>query len=164
MRLTSKAAEARKNWLLRHMSKGAEARAALVAVFGQDEDRLSLERILSPCEWDVIWTRSCTEAVAAVRRTAAPIIVCDQRFPDGEWRELWNELGKDPCPPEFILASRLADERLWAELLNLGGYNLLTKPFRPEEVIRTIHGALMEWQLARNTKSTDRRLSMPAHS
>ena len=163
MRSTSTSAHTRKDWLLRHMGKGAEVRATLVAVFGHGEDRLSLEPVLSPCEWDVIWTRTCAEAVAAVRRTAAPIILCDEEFADGEWKELWNELGKSPCPPEFILASRLADERLWAELLNLGGYDLLTKPFRPEEVIRAIHGALSEWQLARTEKSTNRRLSMPAH-
>jgi len=144
------------------MGKGAEARATLVAVFGQGEDRLSLEAILSPGEWEVIWTRTCAEAIAAVRRTAA-IIVCDERFADGDWKGLWNELGKNPCPPKFIVASRLADERLWAELLNLGGYDLLTKPFRPEEVIRTIHGALAEWQLAKAARSTNRRLSMPAH-
>ena len=163
MRSTSTSAQTRKHWLLRHMGKGAEARATLVAVFGQGEDRLSLEPVLSPCEWEVIWTRTCAEAVAAVRRTAAPIILCDEKFADGEWKELWNELGKSPCPPEFILASRLADERLWAELLNLGGYDLLTKPFRPEEVIRAVQGALTERQLARTEKSTNRRLSMPAH-
>jgi len=162
MRSTS-TAQTRKDWLLKHMGKGAEVPATLVAVFVQDEDRRSLESILSPCEWEVIWTRTRAEAVAAVGRTAAPIIVCDERFADGDWRGLWNELGKNPCPPEFILASRLADERLWAELLNLGGYNLLMKPFRPEEVIRTIHAALTEWQLARTARSTNRRLSMPAH-
>ena len=163
MESTSSLAQTRKDWLLRQMGEGAEARATLVAVFGQGEDRLSLEPILSPCEWVVIWTRTCAEAVAAVRRTAAPIVLCDERFADGEWKDIWNELGKNPCPPEFILASRLADERLWAELLNLGGYNLLTKPFRAEEVIRTIHGALTEWQRARTAISTNRRLSMPAH-
>ena len=152
MRSTSTSAQTRKDWLLRHMGKGAEDRATLVAVFEQGEDRLSLEPILSPCEWEVIWTRTRAEAAAAVGRTAAPIIVCDERFADGEWKGLWNELGKNPCPPEFILASRLADERLWAELLNLGGYNLLTKPFRPEEVIRAIHAALTEWQLERTAR------------
>jgi DNA-binding response OmpR family regulator len=28
----------------------------------------------------------------------------------------------------------LADEALWAEVLNLGGYDVLTKPFDPKEV------------------------------
>jgi DNA-binding NtrC family response regulator len=163
MRSTSTLAQTPKDWFFRRLGKGAEGRATLVAVFGQGEDRLSLEPILSPWEWEVIWTRTCAETVTAVRRTAAPTIVCDEIFEDGEWKELWNELKKDPCPPEFILASRLADERLWAELLNLGGYDLLTKPFRPEQVIRAIHGALSEWQLARTARSESRRLSMPAH-
>ena len=163
MQSTSSLAQTRKDWLLRQMGEGAEAQATLVAVFGQGEDRLSLEPILSQCEWEVIWTRTCAEAVAAVRRTAAPIIVCDEKLADGEWKGLWNELVKDPCPPEVIVASRLADERLWVEVLNLGAYNLLSKPFRPEEVVRTIHGALMEWQLARTAKFTNRLLSMPAY-
>ena len=163
MRSTSTLAQTRKDWLFRRLGKGAKARPTLVAVFGQGEDRLSLESLLSPWEWEVIWTRTCAEAVAAVRRTAAPIIVCDERFADGEWKELWNELGNDPGPPEFILASRLADERLWAEQLNLGGYNLLTKPFRPEEVIRTIHGALTEWQLATAAKCKIGGFDVGAH-
>lgn len=41
-------------------------------------------------------------------------------------------------PPKLIVASRLADERLWAEVLNLGGYDLLVKPFVADEVQRVV--------------------------
>ena len=34
--------------------------------------------------------------------------------------------------------SRLADEALWAEVLNLGGYDLLASPFDPIEVDRVV--------------------------
>ena len=47
MQSTSSLAQTRKDWLLRQMGEGAEAQATLVAVFGQGEDRLSLEPILS---------------------------------------------------------------------------------------------------------------------
>jgi hypothetical protein len=36
-------------------------------------------------------------------------------------------------------------------VLNVGGYDLLLKPFRAEEVIRMVHAAAMELPLARPT-------------
>jgi len=45
------------------------------------------------------------------------------------------------APPLLIVASRLADERLWAEVLNLGGYDVLLKPFEPAELRRVIGNA-----------------------
>jgi DNA-binding response OmpR family regulator len=36
------------------------------------------------------------------------------------------------------VTSRLADERLWAEVLSLGGYDVLMKPFDVSEVYRVI--------------------------
>jgi DNA-binding response OmpR family regulator len=38
----------------------------------------------------------------------------------------------------------LADEYLWAEVLNLGGYDLLAKPFRDPEVKRVLAAALRQ--------------------
>ena len=52
-------------------------------------------------------------------------------------------------PPMFIVTSRLADDALWAEVLNVGGYDLLLKPFRAEEVIRMVHVAATQNPLAK---------------
>jgi FixJ family two-component response regulator len=41
----------------------------------------------------------------------------------------------------LIVTSRLADEHLWAEALNLGAYDVLAKPFDQEEVIRVLSSA-----------------------
>jgi len=146
MERTMTATQARTEWLIQHMGKCAVAQGTMVAAFQREEDRRDLERIVGPCEWKLIWTQTCAGAVEAVQRSAAPIIISGRTFPDGEWRDIWNRLRTRRKPPMFILASRLADEALWAEVLNLGGYNLLLKPFRPEEVIRTVHGALVAWQ------------------
>jgi hypothetical protein len=40
----------------------------------------------------------------------------------------------------------LADERMWAEVLNLGGCDVLARPFNGEEVIRTVTSAWSLWQ------------------
>jgi hypothetical protein len=35
-----------------------------------------------------------------------------------------------------IVASRLADEHMWAEVLSLGGFDLIAAPFELEDVLR----------------------------
>ena len=37
-------------------------------------------------------------------------------------------------PPRFVVSSRLADDHVWAEVLNLGGYDVLCTPFEAREV------------------------------
>ena len=51
-----------------------------------------------------------------------------------------------PDPPLLIVTSRLADERLWAEALNLGAWDVLAKPFDADEVIRIVSIAWQHWQ------------------
>jgi DNA-binding response OmpR family regulator len=49
-------------------------------------------------------------------------------------------------PPLLIVASRTADEYLWAEALNLGAYDVLSKPYHPAEVIRVLSMAWLHWR------------------
>ena len=57
-----------------------------------------------------------------------------------------DEISLLPDPPLFIVTSRLADERLWAEALNLGAWDVLAKPYDTDEVIRIVSVARQHWQ------------------
>jgi hypothetical protein len=59
-------------------------------------------------------------------------VICERSLPDGEWKDL---LGKTP---RLIVTSYAADESLWAEVLNLGGYDVLAQPFDEQEVRRVV--------------------------
>jgi FixJ family two-component response regulator len=45
----------------------------------------------------------------------------------------------------LIVASRLADDHLWAEALNLGAWDVLAKPFDRREVFRSVKSAWQHW-------------------
>ena len=60
-----------------------------------------------------------------------------------DWLEYLESL---PNPPLLIVTSRLADERLWAEVLNLGAWDVLAKPFDDGEVLRTVQSTLLHYQ------------------
>ena len=49
-------------------------------------------------------------------------------------------------PPLQIVTSRLANDRLWAEALNLGAYDVLARPFDAAEVLRSVGMAWRRWQ------------------
>lgn len=69
------------------------------------------------------------------------MIVCDRRLTDGSWRDLLVSIAKLHDPPPLIVTARHADERLWAEVLNLGGYDVLAKPLDALEVDRVLKAA-----------------------
>ena len=48
--------------------------------------------------------------------------------------------------PRLIVFSRQVDDRLWAEVLNLGGFDVLATPFRKEELMFAIGSAWLDWQ------------------
>jgi len=66
------------------------------------------------------------------------VVISDCTPPDGTWKEVFEAIGDLPVPPPLIVSSRFADESLWAEVLNYGGYDLLRTPFRTDELVRTL--------------------------
>ncbi len=72
--------------------------------------------------------------------------MCEQQLPDGDWKDLLEQTLETPNPPSLIVTSRLADDHLWSEVLNLGGYDVLNRPFRESEVFRDVGLAFLHWK------------------
>jgi DNA-binding response OmpR family regulator len=112
----------------------------VLLVSADDDDHSSLEHILrQDCRLHRVAARQ--DAVAAARRIRPWVMICDQILADGDWRDLLSDLKDLQDSPPLIVSSRLADDRLWAEVLNLGGYDLLIKPFTAAEVSRVVRMA-----------------------
>ena len=117
----------------------------VLSVSPNDEDRASLERIFKP-GWTVLACATVASALLALREVLIPIVICDCDVSSGTWREMWGHLSLLPDPPQLIVTSRLADDRLWTEALNLGAWDVLAKPFDADEVIRIVEIACQHWQ------------------
>jgi CheY-like chemotaxis protein len=84
--------------------------------------------------------------LAALRQRRIPIVLCDGDENPLAWREILQATQGLSAPPCVIVASRVADDRLWAEVLNSGGFDVLSKPFTQADVIRVIHSAWVHWR------------------
>jgi CheY-like chemotaxis protein len=106
------------------------------------------------------WTLSATEdlpsAVGCLQGSRVPIVLCGREGISCAWKDVLEHVGTLPAPPLVIVASRTADEYLWAEALNLGAYDVLSKPYHPAEVIRVLSLAWLHWM---NRCTTSRTLA-----
>jgi len=121
------------------MAEEPIANLTVLAIFPCAEDRLSLDRILGCTQWKMRFTQTFAEARTALRASSVGAVISEGHFPDGLcWKDLLREIQEMGSAPPLIVADRLADEGLWAEVLNMGGYDLLVKPFDAAEVIHVL--------------------------
>ncbi len=125
-------------------SQPTERRAAVSAaevvlsISAAAEDHAALRGILRPIALDVLEAECCEEAFRFLSGVPVAAIIADEFLPDGDWRRVLRHTLSRSDPPRLIVASRLADEVLWAEVLKLGGCDLLAKPFDAVEVRRAV--------------------------
>ena len=114
-------------------------RRTVLAVLPSDHDRALLQSIFNSSSWELLFSRSLPEARTALLAPSIEVVVSEVSFSDGHcWKDLLRQIQKLESPPPLIVTDRLADEALWAEVLNLGGYDLLMKPFDALEVLRVV--------------------------
>jgi DNA-binding response OmpR family regulator len=110
----------------------------LLTVGIQDAEHRELAGFLREPECALFRANSRRDALPLARTISPDVVIGEQSLPDGTWQDLLGDLQILSRPPVLIVCSLQADDRLWAEVLNIGGYDLLMKPFRPVEVVRVV--------------------------
>jgi DNA-binding NtrC family response regulator len=123
-----------------------EPGAAILLASPSEDDHISLRRILDGSNWQLVDAFSCEEARALLLEREVPVVICESRLPDGNWKSFQEETLSFSRPPRLIVSSRLADDYLWGEALNLGCYDVLPTPFESEEVLRVAFLAWHSWK------------------
>jgi DNA-binding NtrC family response regulator len=111
---------------------------SVLLVSADKQDHPRFQRILQPMRCRVGSAASCSEAIRRLHRDRPVILVCDVSLPDGGWKDLLRHIASLPDGPLLIVISANPDDHLWSEVLNLGGYDVLNKPFADDEVRRVI--------------------------
>ena len=77
------------------------------------------------------------------------LLFVDAELPGGPWHRLLPAVVASGKNCEVIVCSRFGDERLWAEVLQCGAYDLIAEPFEEGEVTRIAQCALDSHYLQR---------------
>lgn len=119
---------------------------AVLGVSPIPADQRVLRSICASSKWN--WNGVATLERARLwmtRRGLPAVIICERDLPDGNWKLLFQETQALAHPPKFVVSSRLADEYLWVEVLNLGGHDVLAIPFSDREVFHVVRSAAESW-------------------
>lgn len=105
----------------------------------------AMRGILEDSGWELHNLRSFEEARRWRASDHGGVVITDAVLPDGNWKDILELLIESSHPSNLIVSSRLADDRLWAEVLNLGAFDLLAIPYRAEEVLHVVRSACRGW-------------------
>ena len=140
----------------------------VVLVSSRADDHASLRKIFRDSPWELQGAFTGSDGLGLLHcnhRDDIFAVICENNLPDGDWRFLLAEMDKLPVRPNLIVVSHLADERLWAEVLNLGAFDLLlAAPFEASEVLRVTESAWLAWQRASLPETVRRIGPGPAQS
>lgn len=110
------------------------------------EDHLYLQRILGQSKWILDTAGDLQDALASLERRDTSVVICERDLMPGSWTDILDHTSRLPHPPSVVITSRLADERLWSEILNRGAWDLLAKPFDRMELVRSVKSAWEHWR------------------
>jgi DNA-binding response OmpR family regulator len=118
----------------------------VLLVSAAEADHRSLGHLFHHTNWTLLESWNCTEALQLLRSRDIPVVICDCRLPDGAWADILQTVRGLPRPPLLIVSSRLADDCLWAEVMNAGAWDILEKPFNQAELVRVVSLAWLAWK------------------
>ena len=109
--------------------------------------------------WHLESAASALEALGRLRESPKAVVICEDPAqdpvaqtevafdaPTGPWLDLLTELRRLSHPPKVIVASRRPGDRLWAEVLHQGGYDVVSLPLEAPEMLRLVSTAWLEWR------------------
>lgn len=112
------------------------ARIPVLVVSPFPDDHVQLGKILRREQWELRHAMTCEQAQAILESTICRIVISEAKIAGHCWKKMLSAIRRLPEreQPKLVVASPQADDSLWSEVLNLGGHNVLAKPFDRTEV------------------------------
>ena len=102
------------------------------------EDERELNHALEGTVWGVDRVSDLDGAVQALKHVAMPILLLDRDFSGDPWASTLHTLSRARRSSCIILLSPVTDQYLWDEVVKQGGFDVLTRPFRRDQVLSTL--------------------------
>ena len=115
----------------------------LTALLVMPQERQSrLLRHLTGWDANILTAASCGEAAQLLRdEPGVCLVLTDLSLPDGSWFDVLNRVGDVQRGAKVVVCAHVADERLWTQVLEAGGFDMLVEPYQDREVQRILSAA-----------------------
>lgn len=110
----------------------------LVAITDRPDESAALQQIATDYRWRISIVASSQNAITALNEQPTPLVICDRDLEGEDWREVLARIAGLPQAVCVLLASRVVDDYLWRQVIRNHGYDVVSKPFQPEELRRAV--------------------------
>jgi DNA-binding NtrC family response regulator len=120
-------------------------RSRILFVSGRVDDARRLAYMLRSLPVTLRHAESLRQARTWLQQEEYDVILTEASLPDGNWVDTLHLARETPREVQVIVTDPQADARFWAEVLNLGAYDLVAQPFYEPEVRRILYNACTHW-------------------
>jgi DNA-binding response OmpR family regulator len=106
-----------------------------------EDSRPLVKEVFREAGWRLLEARDREKALEHLQSNKVHVVITSSEMPGWEWKAALENLRNMEQPPQLIVSSRMADEQLWAEVLNYGAYDVLPRPFQRDELERVVAAA-----------------------
>jgi len=131
----------------------------VLAVGQSPRDRVALAACFRGARWQLLHADDVHAGIELLSGHTIHAVISDVNLPDGQWLDLRDRIEAGLSHLPIIIATERLDASLWAEVLSHGGYDVLVKPFQPEEVLYVVQTACCHPAGMRN--GTQSRAAVP---
>ena len=116
-------------------------RLRVLFVSSHREDAGMLAQILNPDCMEFNHVSSLKDARQTLGQGSFGVVLTEAYLLDGDWKDVLGATWELETAPAVVVTHRFADDRFWAEVLNLGCHDMLAQPFDAREVRRILTSA-----------------------
>jgi DNA-binding response OmpR family regulator len=128
----------------------------IVAFLAEDHDRSVTSCLCYANHWEVFLAATVGEAGDVLGRLKPQIVLLDRDLGGPDWRNAVSALASCSNGACIVLISKMLEDNLWNDVVSNGGYEVLPKPLREDEVFRAVKLAWNYWKSAGRSSVTVR--------
>ena len=98
------------------------------------EDQKTLMQVLNNLSTNVIWCSTLRQAEEVLSEQTIGLVLCDQRLPDGTYRDLLAPQQVGPKIPRVVVTTRVGGWEDYTEATELGAFDVIPCPLHPTNV------------------------------
>lgn len=129
----------------------------ILCLLADHEDRSVVAALAAQNRWEVLSTEDIEQAAGISEQADPQIVLLDRDMAGQDWRKPMAALVAASSGACVVLVSKVLDDYLWNEVVCNGGYEVLPKPLREDEVFRTVRLARSYWTSANRWASGARK-------
>lgn len=114
-----------------------------------------LQTFLKKKGFEVTSTFTGKEAFETIDKHSFDIIITDIRLPDSDGMEILKKSKEKSFDTQVILMTGYTDIKTAVNAMKLGAYDYIGKPINPDELLRTVEGALSKKEQKTQISSAD---------